>query len=50
MYQAMYLISKGGARHGFGDFFPLEELDEINVISMETFLQREHVSVPVSVV
>jgi hypothetical protein len=27
----MYLISKGNQKHGFGDFFPLEEITELKV-------------------
>jgi hypothetical protein len=30
-HEAMYLISKGNQRHGFGDFFPLEDISELKV-------------------
>ena len=38
--QPMYLLNKQGRQHGFGDFFPLEDLP-IDMISMETFLRRQ---------
>lgn len=52
--EAMYLISKKGKTHSFGNFFPLEDLERprtpttkdpiLEVISMHAFLERELVS------